>query len=444
MEKKGKKEGKSGQVQLDRKSIPLPERLLETASRLMPGKTENEVARQVKKTLAGRMLPAILLSFILLAAAFFGNRVGQEKEITTVLRPEAWEKSRIQKIEVQEEEEWKTIELEIFPWEYTQEQIRLLQEKAERILDDIVFSENTGQKRIEQNLIFPETVLETCQVEWSTDHPGIITAEGVVNNKELQEETAVTIMAKIFYGEEFRRYERQVTVVPKTYSSKELSDMQIQEELERIEEEGRTEKEISFPTALFGKKIRLQTDKNNGYGFLALVAVFLPLAVYRGFTEELEKKRKRREQQAEKAYAEFVTKLSLLMAAGLTARKAFLRLQREYQKRYGETCVLAQELHITCQELANGRAEPAAYEAFGERMGGTAYKRTASLLAQNVTKGIQDMRRQMLAEAKEVMEEERAGIKIRGEEAGSRLVFPMMGYLILIFAILLVPAFRMF
>lgn len=422
----------------------LPERVIETAVRIMPGKTRDEIIQQIRKELTGRMLPAVLLSVVLLAAAFFGNMFEKETETTTILRPEAWEESRIQEIEMQEEDGWKTIELEIAPWEYTQEQIELLHEKAEQILDSTVFSENTGRQDIEKNLIFPETVLETCRVEWSTDRPDIITAEGVVKNSDLTDQTEVTITAKIFYGEEFRRYERRVTIVPKKYSSEELCVMQVQEELRKIEAEGREEKEISFPETLLGKRIRLKESKSNVYGFLILAAVFLPVAVYRGFVESLEKKRKRREEQAEKAYTEFVTKLSLLMAAGLTARKAFLRLQREYQKQYGERHVLAQELHVTCQELANGRAEPAAYEAFGERMGGTAYKRTASLLAQNVTKGVQNMRHQMVAEAKEVMEEERAGIKIRGEKAGSRLVFPMMGFLILIFAILLVPAFQMF
>jgi dihydrodipicolinate synthase/N-acetylneuraminate lyase len=47
-------------------------------------------------------------------------------------------------------------------------------------------------------------------------------------------------------------------------------------------------------------------------------------------------------------------------------------------------------------------------------------------------------------EAKEVMAQERAGIKVKGEQAGTKLLFPMMGLLFLVFAILLVPAFLTF
>ena len=85
-----------------------------------------------------------------------------------------------------------------------------------------------------------------------------------------------------------------------------------------------------------------------------------------------------------------------------------------------------------------------AYEDFGRRIGVLAYRRMASLLAQNVSKGVQGMRNLLLQESKEVMAQERANIKAKGEQAGTKLLFPMMGMLFLVFAILLVPAFQSF
>ena len=94
------------------------------------------------------------------------------------------------------------------------------------------------------------------------------------------------------------------------------------------------------------------------------------------------------------------------------------------------------------QELEYGHSESVVYDTFGRRIGVLPYQRMASLLTQNVSKGIQGIRVLLLQEAKEVMAEERAKIKIKGEQAGTKLLVPMMVLLVLVFAILLVPAFQ--
>ena len=125
-------------------------------------------------------------------------------------------------------------------------------------------------------------------------------------------------------------------------------------------------------------------------------------------------------------------------------RQAFVRLAEEYEKNHGSKHVLAAELKVTRQELDNGCSEAVAYEEFGRRLGVLPYRRMASLLTQNVSKGVQGMRQLLLLEAKEVMAQDRANIRQRGEQAGTKLLLPMMGLLLLVFAILLVPAFQSF
>ena len=105
---------------------------------------------------------------------------------------------------------------------------------------------------------------------------------------------------------------------------------------------------------------------------------------------------------------------------------------------------MAAELKVTRQELENGRSETVAYEDFGRRIGILVYQRMASLLTQNISRGVQGMKGLLLQEAKEVMAQERATIRQKGEQAGTKLLLPMMGLLGLVFAILLVPAFQSF
>ncbi len=157
--------------------------------------------------------------------------------------------------------------------------------------------------------------------------------------------------------------------------------------------------------------------------------------------EELQKQRK---EQAENSYSEFIAKLSLLLATGISIRQSFFRLAKEYEEHYGEGHILTIELKVTKQELEHGYSESAVYDMFGKRMGVLVYQRMASLLTQNVSKGIQGIQTLLLQEAKEAMAQERTNIKIKGEQAGTKLLLPMMGMLVLVFAILLVPAFWSF
>ena len=175
---------------------------------------------------------------------------------------------------------------------------------------------------------------------------------------------------------------------------------------------------------------------------MVLLAVVVPILFYFGYFEMLDTKRKERKRQAEECYTEFVTQISILLAAGISVRQAFFRLEEEYEKKYGAQHVIAAELQITRQELENGHSEAMVYEAFGRRIGVLSYQRMASLLEQNTSKGIQGIRSLLLQEAKEVMAEERAKIKIKGEQAGTKLLFPMIGLLFLVFAVLLMPAFQ--
>ena len=110
----------------------------------------------------------------------------------------------------------------------------------------------------------------------------------------------------------------------------------------------------------------------------------------------------------------------------------------------GAKHMLTAELKVTNREMEHGQSEQEVYEAFGRRIGVLAYRRLASLLSQNVSRGVQGIRQLLLIEAKEVMAQERAGIIIRGAQAGTKLLLPMTGLLFLVFAMLLVPAFQTF
>lgn len=422
----------------------LPDGKLRDAMELYPGKTRAEVQELIWKELKKKLvLGGTAFAFFLILAVV---SAAKNPEQTGIVRPAPGKASAKEEVLLETEEGWQELILEVGALEYEETQLEAMHQTAENYLEQAVLGENESWDKVKTDLFFPETLAEYGgKLYWSTDAPWVINVDGEVQNAELTEVEQVMITAKIFYGSEYRYFSRLVTVYPREYTGDAAVLRKVQLELRQQEQASRTLEQFVLPESVLGYPVKeAGGDSFRVAAFLVLLSVVIPLLLYSGYFGDIDTKRKKRKEQAEASYLGFVTKLSLMMAAGITVRQAFNRLAGEYEKNYGAKHVLSMELKVTRQELDNGHSEQEAYEAFGRRLGVLAYRRLSSLLTQNVSRGVQGIRNLLLLEAKEVMAKERAGIKVRGEQAGTKLLFPMMGLLFLVFAILLVPAFRTF
>jgi hypothetical protein len=69
------------------------------------------------------------------------------------------------------------------------------------------------------------------------------------------------------------------------------------------------------------------------------------------------------------------------------------------------------------------------------------YRKFGTILSQNLRKGTKGMRELLQRESEEAFEERKALAKRRGEEAGTKLLFPMFLMLGTIMFMIIVPAF---
>jgi hypothetical protein len=99
---------------------------------------------------------------------------------------------------------------------------------------------------------------------------------------------------------------------------------------------------------------------------------------------------------------------------------------------------------VTAHELKLGVSEGTAYEQYGRRIGLIPYVKFSSLIAQNLKKGNKGFTELLRQEALEAFEERKELAKRLGEEAGTKLLAPMMLMLLLVFLIILIPAFMSF
>ena len=142
------------------------------------------------------------------------------------------------------------------------------------------------------------------------------------------------------------------------------------------------------------------------------------------------KEKQARQKQMCLDYPEVISKLTLLLGAGMTVRKAWRKIVNDYDsriKQQGKRAVY-EEMKYTCRQMDGGVPEAECYEKFGRRCGTQEYMRFGALLSQNL-------------EAIQSFEERKARARRLGEEAGTKLLLPMFLMLAEVLVIVVVPAF---
>lgn len=158
----------------------------------------------------------------------------------------------------------------------------------------------------------------------------------------------------------------------------------------------------------------------------------------------LKRQVERRNTELVMEYPNIIAKLSMLMGAGFTMRKAWMRISSDYldDRRKGKKHNYAYEEMVRSYfQMDSGLSEGQVYEQFGRRCQLQIYRRFSLLLVQNLHMGNQNLLVILHAEAKEafLMRREKA-LRI-GEEAQTKLLGPMMLILLTVLVIIVIPAF---
>ena len=154
---------------------------------------------------------------------------------------------------------------------------------------------------------------------------------------------------------------------------------------------------------------------------------------------------KERQDQMRLDYAEFVNKLLILLGSGMSLKQSLNRISARYlDKRQTKKRFLYEELLVTNYEIQDGESERRAYQKFGERTGLSCYHRLVRILIQNLQTGNRGLCELLGQEATVALEERKALAKKLGEEAGTKMLLPLIMMLGIVIAIIMVPAMQSF
>lgn len=393
--------------------------------------------RWIRGREAGYFLAAVWLGSFL---GFFAAAGESRGEIKTLERRE---QDYEETLEARVGGEVFEIPLQVSAQVYEPGKIEEYLEEAEERLDRDILKGNTSLSQVTGDLYLPEQVEGLpVTVSWYTDHPEILDWTGRVERSEQKQQ--VLLQAELICQEEKRQKTWEVTVLPAEKA--EGIDGRLKEEAEKGQE-NKTGNTLLLPESYEGQKVEWRRPEEGTAVAVFGIAVLLGILLMASGLQERKKEQEMRERQMMADYPEIVNQLALLLSAGLSARRAFARLSADYQmrrKRGAKARYAYDALTLCCREMEQGVPEAAAYEHLGGSCPLAAYKTLATLLVQNLRKGNRHLLELLEQESAQAFDDRKRQAKILGEEAGTKLLFPMILLLGIIFVIILVPAWMSF
>lgn len=357
--------------------------------------------------------------------------------------------SRIEELEVSAAKgRREKIEVPVSERAYSGEEVQSMFQRCIARLDKLILGDNKSLDHVEtdMNLI---TGIEGVPVEisWELDCYDVMNIYGEIQETELAKEgTPVTLQGTLTYSEnpdERAIYECTAMVFPKTLESAEQQAADIERIIEEADKKTQTKDTLILPRQIAGKPLSFFKRMDGRGAVLMAMAVLTGLLLLALDKQNQEKELLKRRKQMQLDYPEIVSKLTLLLGAGMTVKRAWKKITADYEeeKHVWGIRYAYEEMRQTCNEMDSGIAESESYERFGRRCGMQAYIKLGALLSQNLRKGTKGINQVLQTEAAQSFEERKARAKKLGEEAGTKLLAPMFLMLAVVLVIVIVPAF---
>ena len=366
------------------------------------------------------------------------NEKGQK-----VLEREEGTEGTSYEMEVQVGEKKEQIDVPVSAREYTAEELKQIFEDAGSRLEKLILKDNKSLEEVRSDLdLITEIPGEGISVYWQLDNYDVMDIQGNLIEDGLTEEgVLVKMTAVLSCGEEQAVHEFYAMVYPPETAEKDSILPAIEKEIKRSDEETKTESYMVLPDQINGQEVQWEYTKNTRAYAILVMGIGVSGMILVSESQRKKESEKKFSRQLKKDYPQIVNKFNLYIRAGMTIRKAWFLIVQDYEKKGGGERKAYEEMSYTMHQIQGGTPEGEAYEEYGIRCGETMYRKFGMLLSQNLRKGSKGMTELLAREAEEAFEERKNLAKKLGEEAGTKLMIPMFMMLIIVFAMVIIPAF---
>lgn len=330
---------------------------------------------------------------------------------------------------------------------YTREEAEQLYRKFAGELPSLICGGNQTLQEVTEDLKLANAYKDyPFMVSWSSTDQDRVSSRGKVNRKGLEDEgqwvTLHALVREVDTGLE-QELTLKVFLAPEKLSEEELFFRRVEESVISMDKVSAQKEIVTLPVSVEGKELTWKETKQDHSIFILLLFGAASLFVGRAMDHDLQKADRKRLKELQKEYPEFAGRLRLYLCAGMTARNAFGRMAQDYAERTGKKkrLFLESEMKIACNQLSNGLPEAQVYQEWGARCGEMRYRRLGFLLSVQLKQGNDRLLQLLEQEADVAREDQRNQARKEGEEAGTKLLFPMILILIMVMLLVLLPAY---
>lgn len=370
---------------------------------------------------------------------------------TEIKRPVDGEENKVLNLHVEALEEThhleKEISLNIGKKRLLEDEFYSIIAKSWNKIETGVLGDNASKDHVDKPLNLIKGIPGTeISMEWETGADSPVNSEGEIEYEKAGELGTDVVLTCVFSYDEFRMEKQlQLRVYKRKYTWDETANQKIDSEIENVQYESRQKDGFYLPETIDGMKISYEEKVEDNAAVILCVGFLAAGILALSTRQSLHKQMKKRDLELRMDYPEIMGKFILLLGAGMTMKGAWMKIVSDYLKKREEgSCrkrFAYEEMLVTCRELENGVTEGRAYENFGRRVRLLPYLKFTTLLVQNMRKGSKGLAEMLEYESQEAYEERKEAAKRLGEEAGTKLLFPMIIMMALVFALIMIPAF---
>lgn len=378
-------------------------------------------------------------------------------EDNALIRPKIGEGKKTIDVEVTLEDSSKRnsdifekFQITVLEQEYTSQELEEAFRKGIQTIEKTVLYKNEDKSNVRGDLHFVSRLPSIgLKVEWRSGNSNVIGRDGTVYNNDLPPEgISVIVQVILSYKEKVKEHDMVFQVLPKPLSKPEELRRDIEKSLVESSKEDTSKERWRLPEATSGYTLTWKEVKENSGASLFILGLVTAVIIWFYGEKELQDQMEKRKKQLLLDYPEIINKFTLLINAGMTIRQAWTKISEDYTKKLNKRVIKKryayEEMLLTVRELRNGVSESEAYEQFGRRAGILPYMRFTTLITQNLRKGSKGLSDILQKEAVDAFAERKEQAKRLGEEAGTKLLAPMMIMLAIVLIIIIVPAFMSF
>ena len=362
---------------------------------------------------------------------------GQESQVCSILVDGLESKSRL-------------VEINLSPRRYGKEEADAVFKRALQELPERIAGENKSLDEVRWDLNLTASLEDYgIRLRWESEEPGVVDSFGGVHNQELPEAgKKVVLDVEMTDGWFSSSGQVRLRVLPPVLPPEEEALGIFLELVEAEDVRQQNSPSLVLPSDYEGRVLSYRRPQEPVFAKLAGLGLAAALLLSVKERSDALQAKKKREAQLMVDYPEIVSKLMIFLGAGMTIRTAWDRICGDYMMlvKKGKTKprYAYEEMYETSCQMNKGIPEGQAYGAFGRHCGLQPYMKLCSLLEQNRKNGSRNLRDMLKLEMTDAFEQRKHGARRLGEEASTRLLFPLFLMLGVVMVMIAIPAFMEF